>query len=104
MRPENLQIIGDEVAVRWDDGQETYIPLVQLRRRCPCAGCAGEKDILGNVYKAPDRPLGPEAFRLVRIEWVGGYALQPTWGDGHSTGIYTFEYLKRVAAAPEAGK
>jgi len=30
---------------------------------------------------------------------VGGYAIQPVWADGHNTGIYSFEYLRRVAAA-----
>jgi DUF971 family protein len=55
-------------------------------------------DILGNVYKNPDRPLAANAFELVRIKHVGGYALQPVWADGHDTGIFAFEYLRRVAA------
>jgi DUF971 family protein len=28
---------------------------------------------------------------------VGGYGVQPLWADGHGTGIYAFDYLKRVA-------
>jgi DUF971 family protein len=32
---------------------------------------------------------------------VGGYAIQPVWGDGHATGIYSFDYLKRVGSHPE---
>jgi DUF971 family protein len=59
---------------------------------------------MGNVYKNPERPFTPESFRLVRITNVGGYALQPVWGDGHSTGIYSYEYLKRVATLGENGK
>ena len=55
-------------------------------------------DILGNVSKNPDRPLAPNAFELIRLVRVGGYALQPVWADGHDSGIYSFEYLVRVAA------
>ena len=99
MRPLDIQKIGNELAIKWDDGQETFITLEQLRRACPCAGCKGEMDILGNVYKNPEKPFAPNAFELVKIIGVGGYALQPVWADGHNTGIYSFEYLQRVAAA-----
>jgi len=97
MRPQDLQTIGNELAIKWDDGSEDFIPLEKLRRSCPCAGCKGEVDIMGNVYKGPDKELTPKAFELVRVERVGGYAIQPVWGDGHSAGIYAFDYLKRVA-------
>ncbi|HAV64872.1 MAG TPA: DUF971 domain-containing protein, partial [Verrucomicrobiales bacterium] len=30
---------------------------------------------------------------------VGGYAVQPVWADGHSSGLFTFDYLKRIADA-----
>lgn len=97
MRPVDVQSIGSELAIKWDDGAESYIPFEVLRRSCPCAGCKGEMDILGNVYKNPDRPLAANAFQLVRINRVGGYALQPAWADGHDSGIYSFDYLRRVA-------
>ena len=98
MRPLDIQHIGNELAVKWDDGSETFISLEQLRRHCPCAGCKGETDIMGNVYKNPEKPLTAGAFDLTRLTTVGGYAIQPTWADGHNTGIYSFEYLKRVAS------
>lgn len=101
MRPTDIQQIGSELAVKWDDGGETFVSLEELRRHCPCAGCKGEVDIMGNLYKNPDRPFSPDSFRLVRIVNVGGYALQPVWGDGHSTGIYSYEYLKRVGELPK---
>jgi len=96
MRPVDMQTIGEELAVKWDDGGESFIPLEKLRRCCPCAGCQGETDVLGNVYKNPEMPLPPAAFRLVRLTHVGGYAIQPAWADGHTTGIYSFEYLRRI--------
>jgi DUF971 family protein len=103
MRPLDIQQIGNELAIKWDDGTESFISLEGLRRCCPCADCKGETDILGNVHKNPGRPLAPSAFQLVRFSRVGGYAIQPVWADGHATGIYSFEYLKRVAAENSPG-
>ena len=99
MRPLDIQQIGDELAVKWDDGTEGFVKLEVLRRHCPCAGCQGERDIMGNLYKGPDKPLTPDSFKLVRIAPVGGYALQPLWADGHGTGLFAFDYLKKVMGA-----
>ena len=100
MRPTDLQPIGDELAIKWDDGSEGFIKLEKLRRHCPCAGCQGERDIMGNLYKGPERPLGPDSFRLVRAPFVGGYAVQPQWADGHGSGLFSFDYLRQLAEQP----
>jgi DUF971 family protein len=97
MRPLDIQQIGNELAVKWSDGGESFISLEKLRRACPCAGCKGETDIMGNVYKNPEAILTPKTFELVRFTAVGGYAIQPVWADGHATGIFSFDYLQRVA-------
>ncbi len=99
MRPLDMQLIGNELAVKWDDGTEDFIALEKLRHACPCAGCKGEVDILGNLYKNPALPLTVKAFELVKFMSVGGYAIQPLWADGHNTGLYSFEYLRRMASA-----
>ena len=99
MRPTDIQRIGVELAIKWEDGSESFIPLQKLRRCCPCAGCKGEMDIMGNVYKNPPKPLSPQAFQLVRLESVGGYAVRPIWADGHATGLFSFDYLQKVADA-----
>jgi DUF971 family protein len=93
MRPTDLQHIGDELAIKWDDGTESYLRLEVLRRACPCAGCQGERDVLGHLHKGPTRPLDSRSFRLRQVTPVGGYAIQPVWADGHNTGLYTFDYL-----------
>lgn len=97
MRPHDIQIIGEELAIRWDDASETYLALEKMRRHCPCASCQGETDVLGQRHKGPDRPLSAASFRLVRLNNIGGYAISPVWADGHSTGIFSYEYLKRLA-------
>jgi DUF971 family protein len=98
MRLADIQQIGGELALKWEDQKESYVRLEALRRHCPCASCKGEIDVLGNLYKGPDTPLTPAAFELRQIAFVGGYGIQPHWADGHSSGIFSFDYLKRLAA------
>ncbi|SPE59400.1 conserved hypothetical protein [Verrucomicrobia bacterium] len=97
MRPLDIQTIGQELAIKWEDGSESFIALDKLRRGCPCAGCKGEVDIMGKVHKNPDQPLSPTASQLIRLEHIGTYALRPLWADGHASGLYPYDYLKRLA-------
>ena len=91
--PQDIQLAGNELAIRWNDGREDYLP---LRRACPCAGCNGEPDALGHVDK-PHVSYDPaRSFQLRSYGIVGGYAFQPVWGDGHSTGLYSFDLLRRL--------
>ena len=96
---ENATVIGGEFALSFADGLEAYLPLSLLRRACPCAGCQGEPDAMGRVLR-PHVEHGPKAFELLKFETIGGYAIQLFWGDGHSTGIYSYSYLKRLAELP----
>jgi DUF971 family protein len=98
LEPANIQQIGSELAIQWNDGTESYLDLQLLRRACPCAACGGEPDVLGNIFK-PDVNYSEESFRLTGFNVVGGYAVQPHWADGHNTGIYSFQYLRRLAGA-----
>ena len=95
----NVQLIGDELAIRWSDGVESYLALERFRRACPCATCGGEPDVLGNISR-PDVSYTPASFELGGWQVIGGYALQPRWADGHSTGLYSFQYLRRLTAEP----
>jgi DUF971 family protein len=99
VQPLDITPFDRELAIRWADGDETFLLLETLRRFCPCATCAGEQDILGNTYRSPTRPYSDTSFVLARLDRVGGYGIQPVWADGHATGIYTWEYLRRLATA-----
>ena len=94
----DIQQIGNELALRWSDGQETYLTLEQLRRSCPCASCGGEPDVLGRIMR-PERQYLDDSFILIGWDIVGGYAVLPRWKDGHQTGIYSFAYLRRLGSA-----
>jgi DUF971 family protein len=97
MRPADLQQIGAELAIKWEDGTESFIALETLRRACQCAGCMGERDIMGQLHKGPPQTLAPRSFQLTRLEMIGSYAVQPVWADGHRSGLFSFDYLRRIA-------
>lgn len=91
----NHAAIGNELALSWGDGTENFISLKTLRENCPCAICQGEPDALGRVVK-PTVHHTEKSFQLTRLQQVGGYALQLHWADRHSSGIYTFDMLRRL--------
>ncbi len=94
--PQNIQLIGREVAIVWDDGSESYLPFEKLRAASPSAETRGERDILGNQYGGD----GPRAFPGVTVvawERVGNYAIRFDFSDGHRTGIYSYDYLSELA-------
>ncbi|HEY2124606.1 MAG TPA: DUF971 domain-containing protein [Chthoniobacterales bacterium] len=95
LEPANIQRIGDELAIQWNDGQESYFKLEFLRLACPCAACGGEPDVLGNISR-PQVTYTAESFDLAGFNLIGGYALQPRWRDGHESGLYSFQYLRRL--------
>lgn len=74
----NLEII-------WSDGVESMYDVVSLRRKCPCAACKENSDT-----KIDD------TVRPVEIRSVGRYALLIVFSDGHRTGIYSFENLRKL--------
>jgi DUF971 family protein len=96
LEPINVQQIANELAIQWNEGAESYLDLQLLRRACPCALCGGEPDVLGNIMR-PSVSYSDNSFDLVGFEIVGGYAIQPRWADGHQTGIYSFQYLRRLS-------
>lgn len=103
LSPTNIAQFGHELAIAWNDGTESFIGLEDLRRACPCASCGGEPDVLGRVVR-PDVTYSAKSFELIGWQMVGGYALQPGWADGHSTGLYTFPLLRRIAEAANSPK
>ena len=99
--PIDVQIIGAEVAIRWSDGRETYFAADRLRAASPSAENRGEVDILGGRTGG----AGPRDFTgVVVVGWepVGNYALRFDFSDGHRTGLYAFDYLRRLADGADA--
>jgi DUF971 family protein len=87
------------LAIDWADGHASRYDFVALRWLCPCAYCRGEAGLPGWLDSAP--VLTPEQTRMTDIHLVGNYAVSPHWGDGHSTGFYTFNLLRDRCPCPE---
>ena len=90
------EILNDLILLKWSDSTEDVLKLKLMRSNCPCANCAGEKDVFGNIYKGEIRPNSEKSFLLSGLQPVGYYALRPYWQDGHHSGIYSFEMLRAL--------
>jgi DUF971 family protein len=75
--------------VEWSDGTRSVLPHEILRGYCPCATCQGHS---GQIeYRSGGN------LELIEIQRVGNYALGLKWADGHDSGIYSFDYLQKLA-------
>lgn len=80
-------------------GSETVVfPLRFLRKHCPCAGCKGERDLLGRTLLPVLKTTHDGPITATGGELVGNYALRISWSDGHDTGIYSWKYLRQLAS------
>jgi DUF971 family protein len=83
---------GERITIRWGDGHESAFGARYLRGRCPCAQCVSEATGERVVYEEHVPPdVAVNAAGL-----VGNYALHFDFSDGHTTGIYAFDYLRRI--------
>lgn len=74
--------------IEWSNGERSALPHEILRGYCPCATCQGHS---GQIAYQPGGNL-----ELTEIRRVGNYALSLNWGDGHDSGIYSFDYLHKL--------
>ena len=79
--------------VLWDDDTLNDYPFAYLRGWCPCAVCQG--------HGGERHFVEVENPQLVSIDMVGNYAVNPTWDDGHETGIYTYAYLRSLGESQD---
>jgi len=76
--------------ITWADGRTCDYRAAALRRACPCAQCVNEWT--GQRTLKPE--LISDEIEMNDINIVGRYALNFSWGDGHDSGIYSFQYLR----------
>jgi len=93
LRIQNISQSNDRILnVVWSDGKIQNIDVVDLRRACPCASCVDE----WTKEKTLDPQSISEDTRPIEIESVGRYAMKASFTDGHKTGIYTFDLLRKM--------
>ncbi len=93
---------GTGVEIDWADGHRSSWTFSWLRNACPCATCNEEREKTGRPAGVPKpKPGGPLVLyeapvRPVDVTPVGKYALRFKWSDGHESGIYSWDYFRRV--------
>ncbi len=97
IRPAQIERIGNEIAIRWEDGREDYITEERLRANSPSAENTGEIDLTGRVHGGAAPGTDYSHVRVTGWDMVGGYAVQFKFSDGHNTGLYSFSYLRSLA-------
>ena len=104
IHPLEIKKEADSLKIIWADNTVSSISNLKLRQLCPCAGCreargdeshqkplAGKKSSLRVIKSTVEQETS-----LDKIWTVGNYAIGISWGDGHSTGIYTYDYLAEL--------
>ncbi|ACH83224.1 MULTISPECIES: gamma-butyrobetaine hydroxylase-like domain-containing protein [Acidithiobacillus] len=85
-------MISRVMEVDWADGHTSRLTFEHLRVECPCAECKGHTPDQAQIV------TGKEHVSVVEVVPVGHYAVQLHFSDGHNTGIFTWEYLRRLDA------
>ena len=83
---------GSALRIEWQDRHESIYRPRDLRMACPCAGCVDELTGRRILTEA----MVEEGVYPTAIEYVGRYALQFFWSDGHNTGYYPYDFLRRL--------
>ena len=84
---------GTTLELVWQNEEKQNIDIRLLRKYCPCATCAQDRSEWSNTYI----PLyTSDQIKIANIKPVGSYAISIAWEDGHNTGIYTFDFLRRL--------
>lgn len=96
--PETIELVGTEVAIRWEDGREDYYPMERLRAASPSADNMGEPDLFGRMHGGDPRTEFP-GVTVERFEEVGRYAVKFVFSDGHQTGLFSHRYLRDLGEA-----
>jgi len=96
LHPVDIQLIGNIVAIRWSDDREDFYPMDQLRAASPSAETQGEPDIFGRIHGKDPRT---DYSKVTATAWeqIGNYAIRFTFSDKHSSGLYSYSYLRNLS-------
>jgi DUF971 family protein len=109
-KPKDVKIhvkTGAGVDIAWADGHSSHFDFAFLRDNCPCATCNDErekKESRGGMNVPAASPLLPMYKPKAKAQGaaqVGNYAIQISFTDGHSTGIFSYAYLRMLCTCEE---
>ena len=89
---------GRILEISWNDGVHSEYEVRGLRLSCPCATCVNE----WTGEKTLDSGKVPQDVHPIRLFSVGRYAMGIEWSDGHASGIFSHDYLRRLSGEPAA--
>ena len=102
---------GTGVDVTWADGHASHYEFAYLRDECPCATCndAREKkaslgEMTSSFKTSTALPMFKPKPRAQAATVVGNYAVQISFTDGHSTGIYSYDHLRNICPCTECAR
>jgi len=81
--------------IAFDDGRTFRLPYEYLRVYSPSA------EVRGHGPGQEVLQIGKREVEIRSLEPVGSYAVQPTFSDGHATGIYSWDYLYELGVEQE---
>ncbi|MHB8421366.1 MAG: DUF971 domain-containing protein [Leptospirales bacterium] len=96
MPSEITPVAGSAVRILWQDGHESVYSNVYLREKCQCAECIHE----WTGEKLISRDKIPPDIRPVSVSAVGNYAVSIRFSDGHGTGLYSYDLLRKICPCP----
>lgn len=106
--PEHIAISKSRgIEIDWKDGHHSKYSAAYLRDSCPCATCTGahgtepQKSKYSEGSGSNPFQMYTPAIKMSDVEEVGTYAVKIFWNDGHSSGIYSYDYLHQICPCPE---
>ena len=113
-KPKSVNIhvkTGTGVDITWVDGHSSHYEFAYLREECPCATCNDERDkkaalksLAPGFASSPALPMFKPKTKAKSATPMGNYAIQISFTDGHSTGIFSFEHLRNVCPCAECAE
>ena len=93
--PTRIDVIGNTLALQWPNGKESFIDAPLLRTHSPSAENKGETDIFGQIHGGQEKKENKN-IKILKVLPIGNYAIRILFSDGHSTGIFSWDYLRKV--------
>ena len=92
--PESITLHGQSrvLEIDFSDGAQFRLPFELLRVYSPSA------EVQGHGPGQEVLQTGKRDVEIVALEPVGNYAVQPTFSDGHSSGLFAWDYLYHLGA------
>jgi DUF971 family protein len=113
-KPKSVSIhvkTGAGVDIAWEDGHTSHFDFAYLREECPCATCndeRGKKEALKSIapgfVSSAALPMFKPKPKAQSATPVGNYAIQISFTDGHSAGIFSYDHLRAICPCAECAE